>query len=272
MAKIRISEKDKKEYAKLKKNVQSKIKRAMKKYGVDLEKEISVPNLSDFKTRKEFNKFKEKANSFTNRNNTRYQFRKNKKGMTYSVAELNEAKRANRIERSIAKSKQKEYKNKPFMRHGQQSGTVADRFGMLKRPKNIGFSIPAKFDIDNYYTRYDFQKRKEAMEKRATPGEFDRRLENFKDSFILGLYRMYNGDEESYAVIKKIMDVPADQLYDLYLEHDEMQTVYNPSPRESYEGFQVVDDDEWKKNLFEVEKIIDRESEEEGLLRNFPIN
>jgi hypothetical protein len=270
LAKIRISEKDKKEYNKLKNAVKSKIRRTQKNYGVNLENEISVPSLSEFSNRKEYNAWKQKASSFTNRNNTRYQFRKNKNGLVYTVAELNEFNRLNTRERNIAKSKSKKFKDKPFMRHGQQIGTVGDRFGMMKRPKNIGFSIPAKFDINNFYSRYDLNRRKEAMEKRADPKNFDRRLETFKENFINGIEKSFNSEGES--LVRKLESIPADVLYDLYLENDEFQDLFYKYTKESYNGIQMIDDQDSISSLHDVEKIIDAKIEDRDnrLLENFP--
>ena len=67
MANIRISNKDKKEYAKLVKNAKSKVRRVQKNYGIDLSKEIELPSLESFETRKQFNEWKQKQSSFLNR-------------------------------------------------------------------------------------------------------------------------------------------------------------------------------------------------------------
>lgn len=276
MAKIRISDKDKKEYNKLKNAIKSKVNRTKKNYGVNLENEITIPSLSEFSNRKEFNAWKNKASSFTNRNNTRYQFRKNKHGVVASVKELNEFERLNRLERNIVKEKSKKYKDKPFMRHGQQIGTVGDRFGMLKRPKNIGFSVPAKFNFNNFYSKYDLKKRKEAMEKRADPANFDRRLEAFKERYLMGLDQTFNGDDETYEVIRKLSRLSAEELYDLYQENNELQILFNPSPDKGVaHGVQVVDENDHRDTLFEVDKIVDNYNagtgdSTVGLLKSFP--
>jgi hypothetical protein len=254
------------------------VNRVKKNYGVNLENEISIPDLSSFSTRKEYNEWKQKASSFTNRNNARYQYRKNKKGLVYTVAELNEFKRLNAIERNIAKEKSKKYKDRPFMRHGQQIGTAGERFGMLKKPKNIGFSVPAKFNINNFGSRYDLEKRREAMERRANPENFDRRLENFKERYLFGLDQTFNGDEETYEVIRKLSRLSAEDLYNLYLENVELQVLFNPSPDKGVvHGVEVVDENDHRDTLFEVDKIVDGFLDGTGdstvdLLKYFPNN
>lgn len=243
-----------------------------KTYGVNLENEIKVPSLSDFSTRQEYNKWKQQASSFTNRNNTRYQFRKNKNGLVQSVSQINEFKRLNRLERQHAKAKQKELKKLPFMQGGNQVGTVGDRFGMMKRPKNIGFSVPAKFDFNNFHSYYELEKRKEVMERRADPGNFDKRLKNFMDRYIDGLEQMFNSDADE--VVRKIRLLPEDVFYTLYLKYDEFQTMFDPSPQESYEGLQLIDEGSGLRQLHDMEKFIDEyhEGRDDDIdsLKNFP--
>src|SRR5690625_7488212 len=70
---IRIRKRDEEEYRRLQRNTKAKINRVKKNYGVDLEGEIPLPDLSEFQTRKEFNEWKELQSSFTNRANTEYQ-------------------------------------------------------------------------------------------------------------------------------------------------------------------------------------------------------
>jgi hypothetical protein len=244
----------------------------MKTYGIDLSKEIEIPSLSDFTNRATYNAWKNKASSFTNRNNARYQFRKNKNGLVASVSQINEWNRLSTIERNIAKKKQKEYANKPFMRHGQQIGTIGDRFGMLKRPKNIGFSVPPKFDFNNYHSKEALERRIKVMEGRTQTGEFDNRLRAFRERYLYGIKETFNGDEETQAIYDKLEALPADVLYNLYLENDELQVLFNPSPDKGVtHGVTLVDEQEHRDTLFEVEKIIDLEMRgKHDILRDFP--
>jgi hypothetical protein len=262
MAKIRISSKDKKEYNKLKNAVKSKVNRTKKNYGVNLENEVAIPSLSSFTTRKEFNEWKQKASSFTNRNNTRYQFRKNKNGLVQSVKQINEFKRLNRLERQHAKEKQKKIANLPFMHQGEQVGTVGQRFGMMKRPKNVGFSVPAEFNFDNFHSYYELERRKEIMQKRADPKHFDKRLNNFVERYIEGLSEMFNSDADD--VIDKIRQIPEHVFYDMYLKYGVFQTLFDPSPQKGYVNGQEVDEGNNLRQLRDLENYLDKYLESRG--------
>jgi hypothetical protein len=270
MAKIRISEKDKKEYNKLKNAVKSKVKRTLNNYGINLENEVSIPSLSEFSTRSDFNQWKAKANSFMK--NAKYKFRKNKNGLVASVAQLNEWQRLSTIERNIAKKKKKEYANQPFMRHGEKIGTVGERFGMLKRPKNIGFSVPSKFDFNNYHTREALERRIKVMEGRARTGEFDRRLATFKENFIAGVEKTFNNHADD--LVRKLESLPANVLYDMYLENDEFQNLMYRYTKDDYNGIQTLDDNAGLETMYDIEKIVDAKLERrhDNPLENFPTN
>lgn len=275
MAKIRLSEKDKKEYNRLRNAAKSKIKRTIKNYGVNLEKEISIPSLTEFSTRKEYNAWKQKVSSFTNRYNTRYQFKKNKNGLVQTVAQINEFKRLNRLERQHAKDKQKKMANMPFMHNGEQVGTVGQRFGMMKRPKNIGFSVPAKFDFENFHSYYELEKRKEIMIKRADPNNFDNRLNNFVKRYIVGLEEMFNSDAN--GVIDKIKQIPEAVFYDMYIKYGVFQTLFDPSPQKGYVNGQEVDEGNNLRQLRDLENYLDKYLESRGendidYLKSFPNN
>lgn len=269
MANIRISNKDKQEYNKLVKNVKSKIRNVKKKNGIDLTGEIPIPKLGDFTNRQAFNEWKTKASSFTNRYNLRYQFKTNKYGVTASVAELNEIERKNKLSQRLAKQKQKEYSKKPFMQGGKQYGTVGDRFGMMKKPKNVGFDIPGDFNFEVFQTRGELNRRKEIIERRANPKNFDRRLENFKDRYIVGIEERFNSDADD--VVSKLKDMPADELYRLYLEYGEFQELFDPSPQAHY-GIDLGAEDEDVRNLRAIESEVDRyfQDKDKQLLKDFP--
>jgi hypothetical protein len=91
----------------------AKVKRTFQKYGVDLTEEVSIPSLDSFQTREEFNKWKEKAGSFTNRNNQKFQFVKNEHGVVASKSLLNEISRNRKKKFVLAERKVKRNKSKP---------------------------------------------------------------------------------------------------------------------------------------------------------------
>ena len=105
---IRITQNDRAEFARLARNAKAKVRRTFKNYGIDLTGEVDIPTLDDFKTRKQFNEWREKVESFTNRNNLNYQFVKNDFGVSASKKELNDIARDVKKAQRLADQKIKE--------------------------------------------------------------------------------------------------------------------------------------------------------------------
>jgi hypothetical protein len=256
VANLRITEKDKKEYNKLMKNAKTKMKRLQKNYGVNLIGEIPLPTLSAFQNRKQFNEWKQEISSFTNRNNQRYQYKKNVHGVVASKAMLNEIERNTKRAQRIAEQAKKKMENKPFISGGEIVGTVGERQRMMARPNIMGFSKPVKFDFNNIHSYRELFKRKEVMEKKADPKHYNKRSERMKELYINGILEKFNSDAESLA--KKLEAMPADDFYVMFQIFDEFETTFDPSPQKyvGYDG-QYVDEQSNLRELERVENYVD---------------
>lgn len=227
---IRFTKNDKTEYDKLVRNSKAKIKRTFKNYGIDLSNEITIPKVSDFKTRKEFNEFKSQIKNFTNRNNTNYQFVKNKYGVVASKKEINEARRTANIARRVAKKVEKQVANKPFMQGGKESGTVKQRMLQMGKPNVAGIYIPPKFDFDKIHSRRQFTEKVENLTERSDPQFLNKRAEKMKENYIKSLNENFNSD--SNDVIQMVLQVPASDFFELYIMNDEMEFAYHYTEEE----------------------------------------
>jgi len=217
---IRISRKDKQEHKRLVRNAKSKIRRVREKYGVDLSTDITLPKLDEFKTRKEYNLWKESIQSFTSRSNLDYQFVKNKYGVVMTKREKGEIERATKQAQRVAKKLQEQYKDLPFISGGKEQGTVGERMRMVDKPSKItGIHIPPDFDFDTIQSRQMLEKKKESLKKRAKPETFDVRNERMKDNFIGMLERAFNSEADALA--DAIRDIDAGDFYAMYLMYDE---------------------------------------------------
>src|SRR5690625_8038320 len=121
---IRITKNDRTEYQRLVRNARAKISRTRKKYGIDLSQEVNLPKLEQFKTRSQFNKWKQHVSSFTNRHNMKYQFQKNKYGVVASKSELLEMETLRRRQIALAKREVEKIKDRPIFHKGEQISTV----------------------------------------------------------------------------------------------------------------------------------------------------
>lgn len=221
---IRITKNDVGEYKRLVKNTKAKISRTLKNYGIDLSSEINIPSLEDFKTRKQFNKFKEEVRSFTNRNNTAYQFVKNKYGVVISKKELNKIKRDSKLAQTQAKKVQNKAAKLPFIADGEVVSTVGQRSQLMGKPNTGGITIPKDFNFDTIQSNYQLDKKKKNLEDRSKPDFFNKRAELLKENYIKAIRENYNslGDE----LIEEIKDVDANDFFELFIQHDDLQFEY----------------------------------------------
>jgi hypothetical protein len=247
---IRITQDDLSEYARLVRNSKAKISRTKKNYGIDLSNEVDLPSIDAFQSRKEFNAWREKLQSFTNRHNQRYQFVKNKHGVVATQSELTKIELANARERRIAERIIKEAKEKPFIQGGKVQGTQEQRMLQMGRPNAGGINVPKKFDFNKMRSRRDLEKKKERAEERGSVRYYNKRMEKMKVNFLDQLNEAFNSDAESLA--DKIKKMPAQDFYELYLMFDEFDfNIFYP-----VDG--IDDDNSHLRQVNQMEAYVDR--------------
>lgn len=202
-------------------NSKAKIRRTSKNYGVDLSDEVELPTLDQFKTRKEFNEWKESVYNFTNRANTEYQFKKNEYGVVASKKEINQIERDTKKAQKIAEELQKKASEKPFISGGKEQGTVGQRMMQMGRPNTGGIYRPPDFDFDKIRTKKQLQEKKKNMEERSDPDFVDKRAERLKENYIKLLGEKYNSDADD--LIDSIRSIPGGDFYELFLMYEELQ-------------------------------------------------
>lgn len=216
---IRITKNDRKEYARLARNAKAKVKRTAKNYGVDLRSEIELPDIQNFKTRADFTNWKNKVESFTNRHNTAYQFKKNEYGVVASKKRLNKIARENKAIINKAKKLVSEAENKPFISGGKKQGTVGQQMKQMGKPNAAGVTVPPDFDFSKMKFDSSLKAYEERIEKRSNEKYYDERSARMKDNFIQILGLSFNSDADE--LIDKLKDIPPDDFYEMYLQFDE---------------------------------------------------
>jgi hypothetical protein len=217
---IRLTEKDKKEFAKLTKSAKQKIRNVNKKYGVNLEGEVEFKKLGEFQTRDEFNKWKQRQASFTNRNNLNYQFVKNEYDVVASKAKINKIQRDVKRAQNVADKLMKQTVNKPrVVKGGQVAGTLGQKMLQMAKPNAAGIFRPKDFDFRNIRSQHRLDEVSENMEKRANPKYRDGRTERMRERYVEKLYNVFNSDADN--LVKRIMDMPVEEFYDMYQMIDE---------------------------------------------------
>lgn len=200
-------------------NSKSKIRRTANNYGIDLSDEVELPSINNFKTRSQFNEWKEKQQSFTNRSNLNYQFKKNRYDVVASKSTLNQIEMNTRIAQRLADQKRKQLANKPFISGGRQQGTVEQRMLQMGRPNVAGYSRPKDFNFERVRNERDLDRIFDNIKKKADPENYNDRMEKMRENYIRKLEEDFNSDAND--LIDKIKSMPADEFYEMYLIHDE---------------------------------------------------
>lgn len=212
--KIRITQRDKEEYTRLRKNSRAKIRRTKKKYNIDLENEIPLPDLESFETRKEFNEWKKLQKSFTNIGNTEYQFIKNKYGVVASKRELYQIEQDTKKAQRLADKKIKEQENKPLYHKGEKIGKIKDRTMYMKESDVTGIHRPKDFDFSKVRNIRRLKDIQESMNKRKDEEYYDERNARMLENFMRTLEGHFNSDSDD--LIKELKEINPDDFYGLY--------------------------------------------------------
>lgn len=221
--KFRITKNDRAEYKRLRANTNAKIRNIKNKYGIDFTSEFKPPKLESFSSRKEFNEFKKKAQSFTNRSNQNYQFITNKYGVTVSKKEYNELKRKTELTQRLARKKQKEIYNKlkdrPFIIGGERFGKISNKTKTMNIEEITGISVPFDFNFDRFQSKGQFYQRQENFGNRSTEAYYSKKNETLKENFITTIKNGFNSSADD--VIEILSKIKADDFLELSIMFDE---------------------------------------------------
>jgi hypothetical protein len=231
--KIRITENDRKEYARLVKNTKAKVRNTVKKYGnyiADIERDEEgntsyrnldiksfgdVPALDSFQTRDQFNEWKEKQQAFTSGKNPHFKFKINEKGVAVTdylltVAE-NLVYKANRNERK----EREKFHDIPVVGTGM---TVAERQKMLRRPTVGGFG-EVGFNFKEFDDFTHLGGRLKALTDRADPNHYDEKKRQMKDNWYDLIAESFGS--EASSLLDLLAQLSDDEFYALYLHEEE---------------------------------------------------
>jgi hypothetical protein len=247
MAKIRIRSSDEAEYKRLVRNAKAKMRRLKKDHGIDLTDEISLPSLSSFQTRKEFNDFKEDINKFNKGLKNDYKIVKNEQGVAFTKKEV--------------KAYEKKQKEAIQLAEEHYAKTRTENQKIFLKPSNL--DIPRKIDLNDIRTRENFKNRMENLTKRSDPHYFSDRDQTFRDNYVASITGSFNDREIVKEIVEMIESIPPDRFYDIYKEYFDWFdfTLFDS------EGQEVGADD---GHLAAIRLILSSSVNEERLLQDFP--
>jgi hypothetical protein len=222
----RVDSKRKSEYERLVKNAKSKVRSIKKKFGdrvtvleegtngeltpvtKKVEDLVNIPRLKELDTWEQFHETIDKLSSFTNRNNTKFQFKKNKYNVVASKNLLNTAERDTKRAQRRADEENKKNENKPIISDGKIIGTYG-QLQKMQAPSKI--NRPANFNFGNMRNNERLRDVVNNMHRKADPSHYNRRAEKMRDTYIRELYDAFNSDADYLVSILKAMN-PEDFL------------------------------------------------------------
>jgi hypothetical protein len=246
LAKIRINKKDEQEYKRLVRNAKAKIRRLQKTHNIDLTDEISLPSLSSFQSRKEFNAFKEDINKFNKGLKNDYKIVKNDLGQAFTKKEVKEYER---VQKEAIRLAEEHY-----------AKTTTEQQKIFLKPNKL--DIPKMKDWKDL-NRTNFNQRLEMLTKRANPEHFNERDRTFRDNYIKSIEGSFNDREVVREIVDMINSMSPDTFYDIYKEFLEF---FDFELFDS-EGQEVGADD---GHLAAIRLALSHYANEERLLKDFP--
>lgn len=239
-------------------NTRAKIRRTQRNHGIDLSEEVSLPSIESFSTRKQYNKWKEEQQSFTNRANLSYQFQTNKYGFTASKRDIYRIDRDTKIAQRRADEKVKELSKLPTMKNAEQSGKMSDRITQIGRSNATGITKPPSFDFEKVEDKTHFERKQESINRRLDRGYFAERAKTMKGNYLSKLLETFNSDAEEVA--KKIENMGDNDFYELYIMNKtdiDFDYMYTDDPQKNKDFAQKIEDAVDKYNSGDVNKDLE---------------
>jgi len=214
---IKIRKKDIEDYKKIKRNIKSKISRTQKNYGVDISSEIYLPSLESFKTRAEFNEFKEYASKI--KYDQSLQFVKNKQGVVGRKSDINKAIRKQNAIINERKKLKKRIEKLPVIMDKIQLTIGERQLGLSEKEKRKrGYiAVPKKFDFNDMMSQEQYEKRKKQINEKSDY-KVNEKLRDMKANYMRTVNESLNHD--GYEIVKAINDMPDIQFYEMYMTNE----------------------------------------------------
>lgn len=178
-----------------------------------------MPKLNEFRTRKQFNEWKEQVATFTNRANLDYQFVKNDFGVVANKKQLMQIKQNTKRAQREAKALIRKQQNKPVIYRGKQIATQGQRMQMMASEDAGGITVPPDFDFNKMRTERQFEDKSRAMELRADKEYFDKKMERMQLNFMDALAIYFNGEADE--LIEMVDQLSAKEFWEMYQMFDE---------------------------------------------------
>ena len=214
---IKIRKKDIEDYKRIARNIKSKINRTQKNYGVDISSEINLPSLESFKTRSEFNAFKDYASKL--KYNQSLQFVKNKQGVVARKSDVNKLVRKQNAIINERKKLKKRIDKLPVIMDKIKLTVGERQLGLSEKEKRRrGYTrVPKKFNFNEMQSQEMYNKRKKQIEEKSDY-KTEEKLRDMKANYMRTVNESLNHD--GYEIVKAINEMPDIQFYEMYMQNE----------------------------------------------------
>jgi len=214
---IRLTKKDKAEYKRIIRNMNSKINRTNKNFGVDITSELNMPSLESFKTRKEFNEWVEYGNKL--KYNQSFQFVKNKQGVVARKSDVNKLVRKQNAIINERKKLKKRIDKLPVIMDKIKLTVGEKQLGLSEKEKRRrGYTrVPKKFNFNEMQSQEMYNKRKKQIEEKSDY-KTEEKLRDMKANYMRTVNESLNHD--GYEIVKAINEMPDIQFYEMYMQNE----------------------------------------------------
>lgn len=211
--KFTVRNKDITRLKKLQTSVNRKQKRLKKVYDVSID--IEKKDITDFSSRKEFNKYMQELENFTDRKNYRYV--KNEHGLVVSRETYNELKsQVNKINKEN-KKRLKRYENKNFKSRGKDTEEkVKDR--KLMGDTRYNEFKPKKFNFNRFRNKQELEDYEESLKKRTNEKYWDKKAKQYKENYIKGLENVFG--KMGKKLISRVKKMKTEDFLEMYYTED----------------------------------------------------
>ncbi|MGG0092581.1 hypothetical protein [Bacillus altitudinis] len=224
--KIRITNEDRIIIEKINTNVRAKQRRIKKNYDINVP--MTIKGVESFKTRKEFNAYVERMQSFTNRYNLNYQYVKNKHGVVITKLEYNQLKRK---ADAVTRNRKKELKkvvDKPQTLRGEGTGFTVGESNYRMGDMRLQHLQPFKFNFETIDSKTELNKLKDKLNNQSKPKYLRSKNELFKANYILALENTFNSKADN--LINHVMKMTGSEFYKMYIQEEliTIEFIYDP--------------------------------------------
>jgi exonuclease VII large subunit len=232
---------------KINRNVSSKKSRLRNKFDLEIP-EIETKPLKEFNTRKEFNQYVKKMQSFTNRYNTNYQFKQNEHGVTMTQKDINDIERKLKAENTRKAREYNKLKKKLKPEKGEYIPKNVNDFNHPNVPERLAGFRPHSFNFDLLKSNKTAENYKNMILGREIETA-NKKADLLRTSMIKAMIEVA-GKHMAQHVIDKLNGLSPQQVAELYYNEPDFRPKYVYSPE---------DDEDILKSL---EDMIDGKTEE----------